>query len=247
MLRWFRWRPWHTATVTDIGIITAAEQVEAGQLPGGRTPPREPNTVRGLPPDRHGRPVPWFVHVDERGVPDFRVIRYGGIKEAVQRGLCWVCGTHRGREAAFVIGPMCAINRISAEPPSHRECAKYSADACPFLSTPSMKRRERGLPEDYSNLAGVMLKRNPGVACVWFSRKPTVERVPGGVLFNVGEPSRVLWRCQGRAATRAEVLASIDSGYPLLQAECRKDRDPARSLALLDEQREAAMRYLPAA
>lgn len=228
-------------------IISAADQVAAGQLPGGRTPPREPTAIRGLKHDRHGRPIPWFVHVDKHGKPDFRVIRSRGIQEAVNRGLCWVCGTLRGREAAFVIGPMCTINRISAEPPSHRECAKYSADACPFLSTPSMTRRERGLPEDYADPAGTACWRNPGVVAVWFSRRPTVEPAPGGVLFGIGEPSRVLWRCQGREATRAEVLASINSGYPLLQGECQKDRDPARSLALLDEQRQVAMRYLPAA
>lgn len=226
---------------------TTAEQVDAGQLPGGRKPPREPTAIRGLPRDRHGRPVPWFVHVDEHGAPDFRVIRRGGIGEAMRRGLCWVCGTLRGREAAFVIGPMCAVNRISAEPPSHRECAKYSADACPFLSVPAMKRRERGLPEDRVDPPGVAIMRNPGVACVWFSRGVTVERVPRGVLFNIGEPSRVLWRAQGRAATRAEVLASIDSGYPLLQDACQRDRDPEQSLAMLDGQREVAMRYLPAA
>lgn len=232
--------------MTDTHLITAAEQVEAGHLPGGRTPPREPNAIRGLPHDKHGRPIPWFVHIDEHGSPDFRVIRYGGIKEAVQRGLCWVCGTLRGREAAFVIGPMCAINRISAEPPSHRECAKYSADACPFLSTPHMRRRERGLPEDRVNPAGVAIMRNPGVACVWFSRRPTMERAPGGVLFNIGEPSRVLWRAHGREATRAEVLASIESGFPLLAETCQRDRDPEASRVELERQREIAMRYLPA-
>lgn len=233
--------------MTETELITAAEQIDAGQLPGGRRPPREPNAIHGLPHDKHGRPIPWFVAVDERGRPDFRVIRRRGIGEALSRGLCWLCGTLIGREAAFVIGPMCAVNRVSAEPPSHRECAKYAADACPFLSVPNMRRRETGLPEDRIDPAGIAIMRNPGVACLWFSRGWTVEQVPGGVLFNVGEPSRVMWRTQGRDATRAEVLASIDSGFPLLQEACQRDRDPDRSLAILDEQRAAAMRYLPAA
>lgn len=235
----------HTAFVTETTVITAAEQVDAGQLPGGRTPPREPSAIRGLPHDRHGRPIPWFVHVDENGRPDFRVARYRGLAEAVKRGLCWVCGTLLGREAAFVVGPMCIVNRISAEPPSHRECAKYAADACPFLSTPNMRRRVNGLPHEKQDPAGIAIMRNPGVACVWFSRKWAVKNAPGGVLFTIGEPSRVTWRTGGRAATRAEVLASIDSGYPLLQDACQHDDDPARSLGLLARQREVAERYLP--
>lgn len=236
----------HTAAVTEATVISAAEQVEAGQLPGGRTPPREPTAIRGLPHDRHGRPIPWFVHVDERGRPDFRVIRANGIAEAVRRGLCWVCGTLLGREAAFVVGPMCTVNRTSAEPPSHRECAKYTADACPFLSTPHMRRRTTGLPADRVDPAGIAIPRNPGVACVWFSRRWRIERAPGGVLFNIGEPNRVMWRTGGRDATRAEVLASIESGLPLLQEACQDDRDPDYSLRQLDAQLEVAKRYLPA-
>lgn len=229
--------------MTETSIITAAEQVEAGQLPGARTPPREPTYIRGLPHDRHGRPIPWFVHVDELGRPDFRAIRANGINLALRRKVCWLCGTLLGREAAFVIGPMCTVNRISAEPPSHRECARYAVDACPFLSTPHMRRRTNGLPE-HKQAAGVAIQRNPGVACLWFSRGWRTKSAPGGKLFDIGDPSRVTWRTQGRAATRAEALASLESGLPLLREGCAGI--PA-ALAQLDEQLEVAMSYLPAA
>jgi hypothetical protein len=206
---------------------------------------RVPTTIAGLPRDKHHRYVPWFVST-ETGEPDFRVIRRGGIPEAVNRQLCWVCGTHRGREAAFVIGPMCAINRISAEPPSHRECARYSADVCPFLTTPSMTRRERGLPGDRVDPAGKAIWRNPGVALVWYSRSWKIVYDPnGGALFDVGEPSRVYWRCQGREATRAEVLASIDSGFPILLKQAEEDGGGA--LDKLQRQHTAAMKLLPGA
>jgi hypothetical protein len=204
-----------------------------------------PTAIAGLAKDKHHRYVPWFVDTST-GVPDFRVIRRNGIPDAVNRHLCWVCGTYRGREAAFVIGPMCAINRISAEPPSHRECARYSADVCPFLTTPSMTRRERGLPEDRIDPAGKAIWRNPGVALVWYSRKWTVVRDPnGGVLFDVGEPSRVYWRCRGRQATRAEVLESVDSGFPILLKQAEEDGGSA--VAKLQRQHAAALELLPSA
>lgn len=212
----------------------------------GRTAPREPDPIRTLPHDKHGRPIPWFVHRDPDGTYDFRVIRAGGIVDAVRGNLCWVCGTRRGRETAFVIGPMCAINRVSSEPPAHRECARYSADACPFLSVPHMRRRDTGLPVNRIEPAGVAVMRNPGVACVWFTNSHRMIPAPGGVLFEVGAPTRVTWRAHGRDATRAEILASIDSGYPLLVDAARADRNPDSALAELEHQRAAALRLLPA-
>lgn len=213
----------------------------------GRVPPRKPSAIKALRHDKVGRPIPWFVWINEAGDPDHRVVRPNGIPEAIDRKICWTCGTPLCRDIAFVIGPMCAVNRISAEPPSHRECARYSADACPFLSTPHMRRRERGLPEDRVDPAGVAILRNPGVACLWFTTRYKIIRAPGGQLFELGDPSRVAWRARGRPATREEIMASIDSGYPLLEDAARNDPDPDGALADLARQREVALRYVPAA
>jgi hypothetical protein len=117
---------------------------------------------------------------------------------------------------AFVIGPMCSINRVSSEPPSHRDCAIYSAEHCPFLTIPKMHRRENALPEGNMDPAGVMIRRNPGVTMVWITRSYRVEVDGPGVLFRIGDPVEVLWYAEGRTATRAEVEASVESGLPTL-------------------------------
>lgn len=200
-----------------------------------------PARVAALPTYR-GYEVPWFV-VWYDGVPDFRVADSGKLADAIRFGLCWVCGQRTGRTVAFVIGPMCAVNRISAEPPAHRDCAVYSARRCPFLSRPTMQRRDRGLPE-HVDPAGVMVERNPGVALVWTTRSHKPFRAPGGVLFNLGEPVETLWFAHGRPASRDEVLASIESGFPLLRAAA--DVDGAEAVAMLDAQLEVALRLVPA-
>ena len=203
-----------------------------------------PPPIARLPRDKHGRPIPWFVHVDDDGVPDFRVIRVGGIRDAVMFGWCWVCGQPRGRHAAFVIGPMCAVNRVSAEPPAHLDCAIYSAQACPFLSTPRMVRRESRLPEGTAHPAGLMIRRNPGVALVWSSKTwSTVAVHGGGELFNVGDPTATRWFAEGRIATRDEVLASIDSGLPLLREQAAEDGP--RAIALLERMEATARELVP--
>jgi hypothetical protein len=213
-----------------------------------------PRRMRDLPLDKHGRPVPWFVAwldddgheaTPDTGTPDFRIIRPGAITEAVREDRCWVCGQRRGsRFAAFVIGPMCAVNRTTAEPPCHRDCAAYSAQVCPFLTTPGMRRRTTGL-EDAEPPAGIMIPRNPGVTLVWVTRRFRIEADGmGGALFKLGDPAETIWLREGRPATGAEVLASIDSGLPALR-ELAEAEGPRAEQALRDAY-QAALPLLPA-
>jgi hypothetical protein len=194
--------------------------------------PELPRNMRHLPVDHRGYPVPFFVqwfHADGKAAattpspengdyPDFRVTDARKMAMAHKFKLCWVCGGQLGVHLAFVIGPMCAVNRTSGEPPAHRECAIFSATACPFLSKPAVYRRENDLPDDptmYKHPGG--LDRNPGVAMVWMTRSYRVHKDEDGVLFRIGEPDEVLFFCEGRPATRAEVMHSIDTGLPALR------------------------------
>lgn len=207
-----------------------------------------PERIKALPVLR-GFPVPWFVaKVD--GEYDFRVMDPAKLRDAVKYGLCWVCGERLGRHKAFVIGPMCGINHTSAEPPSHVDCARFSARHCPFLSRPKMKRREDELTRDAATrVAGRMLSRNPGACGVWHVvQYETFGDGRGGRLFDVGEPMAVEWYAEGRAATRAEVEASIASGIHLLEEQCDTEPTPrqvAAARAELVTRRKALERWLP--
>lgn len=182
-----------------------------------------------------GYPVPWFVTwVD--GEPEFRIMDGDKFVRAVRERRCWVCGQPLGSFLAFLVGPMCAVNRISAEPPSHRECAEFSAKACPFLSRPHARRREGGIPEKAA-AAGHMIRRNPGVALVWITKKYTRIKTTAGpakvgnTLFQMGEPREVVCFAEGRLATPDEIRASVDSGYPiLLEAAQSEGPDSIRAL-----------------
>lgn len=175
-----------------------------------------PKRIARLPIDPvWNLPVPWFVQWID-GKPAFPVMDGKKWTQAVQRKLCWICGQPIGEMMAFVIGPMCGINRTSAEPPCDVMCALYAAQNCPFLITPKMKRM------DVSNLEtidapGTAIKRNPGCCAVWITQRYEVFESGNGPLIDIGEPRLVHWFAQGRQATRAEVLESIESGLPSLQ------------------------------
>lgn len=223
-----------------LGSPAAREHVERAAAAETRIPYR----MASLPRDKHHRIVPWFVAWID-GEPDFRVIREDGIRHALREKICWLCGKPMGRFTAFVIGPMCAVNRVSAEPGSHLDCALYAAQVCPFLANPRMQRRE--IP-DWTPPGGVAIKRNPGVALVWVSRDwYTFPDGMGSSLFNVGPPESVHWFAEGRPATGAEVHAAINSGLPLLREACEKDSDPEAAFRELQRQCAVALELIPAA
>jgi len=178
--------------------------------------PELPQRMRSLPVDARGYPVPWFVAwVD--GQPDFRIADSQKIDLALRRGCCFVCGEPVGKYKTFVIGPMCAVNRTTSEPPCHKDCAVFSATACPFLRLPRAQRRDANIPQGIQDPAGFMIPRNPGVTLLWTTLSYKRMRVDNGLLFRLGDPVEMQWYSQTRAATRAEILESIDSGMPILR------------------------------
>lgn len=222
--------------------------------------PPVPERMRSLPRDR-GFPVPFFVawldsegrcverpksteEAEERDLaPDFRIAQAEAPEKCWERSLCWICGETLGSYRAFVAGPMCAVNRVSSEPPSHRECAEFAATACPFLVRPQARRRENSLPSEVREAPGEPIKRNPEVCLVWITKRPGRREVEGGFLYTLGTPEEVLWYREGRKATRAEVMRSVTSGLPFLE-EAAKDDGP-QAVRQLHRQLASAKTLLP--
>lgn len=209
-----------------------------------------PGKMRALPMDDRGFPVPWFV-LWRGGAPLFPVLDARKRSKAWGERLCWVCGQKLGRVQAFVIGPMCAVNRVSAEPPCHPECARFSARRCPFLANPRMGRvgdTYRGADlADKTAVAGDMITRNPGVTLVWLTLRPGVfSDGRGSYLFDIGNPHGVEWYAHGREATRAEVMESINTGLPILLEAVKADPDPEAAQWEFDQRVVAAMQLVPA-
>jgi hypothetical protein len=202
-----------------------------------------PRRMQTLPIDERGYVVPWFVDwVD--GKPEFRAMDRRKLLRAVKEKLCWVCGGRLGRYMTFVAGPMCGINRTSSEPPSHLECAEWSARNCPFLSNPeSIRRVDEHFGVSMDNSAGFAITRNPGVTMLWTCKDYSIfDDGRGRPLVQMGEPDHVEWYACGKPATREQVVASIDSGLPHLISLAMK-QDGA--LKYLDECRIRFEKWIP--
>jgi hypothetical protein len=176
-----------------------------------------PSRMKILPVDDRGFPVPWFVAWQD-GKPVFQAMDGEKWIKAVRQRLCWVCGGPLGVYKTFVAGPMCGINRTSAEPPNHVECAQWSARNCPFLSNPRQARRDME-GASLIDAPGFALQRNPGVTMLWTTRTYSVfDDGHGRPLITFGEPESVEWFAEGRQATRGEIMHSIETGMPALMA-----------------------------
>lgn len=204
-----------------------------------------PDHMKRLPIDKRGYPVPAFVETMPDGSRDFRFMSRNHFQRCIKEKVCWVCGQNLGAYIAFAIGPMCAINRTTSEPACHRDCAEWSAQNCPFLSRPHMVRREDELTdESRKNVSGVMIDRNPGVSLIWITKSYRIFKdETGKPLIQVGDPEEVLWYAEGRPATRDEVLASIESGLPILLKMAELDGPDA--VAELYDRRARIEKLLP--
>lgn len=189
-----------------------------------------PERMRRLPISDKGFPIPKFVPTVD-GKPEFRAMEGTHLVECVKRKLCWLCGQPLGVHMTFVLGPMCAVNRNNAEPPCHYKCAEYAAKACPFLTQPKMRRNEKDLPED-TTVAGIAIRRNPGVALLWTTKSYKISRDDNGFLFAPGEPEHIEAYSEGRNATMEEVLHSVETGMPILLEHAEKDGVEAVGLCL---------------
>jgi hypothetical protein len=184
-----------------------------------------PARIARLPLDERGFPVPKFV-TWINGKADFRLADTQWTRRAMRERRCFLCGEPLGRFMAFVIGPMCAVNRTTSEPPCHKDCAEFAVQSCPFICFPNRDRNPHDLPETKVKPAGYMITRNPGVALVWITKQYEVMasaiEQKHGALLHIGEAVSKSWWCRGRPATRDEVLASIESGIPELQRIARE-------------------------
>lgn len=191
-----------------------------------------PERIRFLPVDKRGYPIPWFVDY-LNGEPEFRAMDPAKWKRAIKERLCWVCGGKLGSYLAFTIGPMCVINRTTAEPPSHLECARWSCMNCPFIARPHMRRREDEIINNSAPVAGgIMIARNPGAMAIWITRSYRVwSPAKGEALIALGDPHSIEWYAEGRAATREEVAESVRTGLPFLEEVARKQRGGMEALA----------------
>jgi hypothetical protein len=138
---------------------------------------------------------------------------------------------------------MCAVNRVSSEPPNHRECATFAVQTCPFLTFPNRRRDDRDMPAEHTKPGGIMLEHNPGASLLWVTDGYRIKR-RGGILFAIGDPHEVEWWAHGRFATRAEVDAAFNKGLPHLRALAAQDGPEA--CAELDAMLAKATQLLPA-
>jgi hypothetical protein len=170
-----------------------------------------PPRMRKLPLHALGFPIPHFA-ASVGGAPDVRVVDELTLAACHERKLCWLCGERLGDYKAFIVSPMSAVNRISNEPPSHIDCAKFVARFCPFLMLPKTIRRSTSTPAGADAPRSVIGIGGRGVSLVWVTRKYKVVRVGDTTLFDLGDPWQTFWYARGQCATRDQVEEAFAAG-----------------------------------
>ena len=106
-----------------------------------------------------------------------------------------------------------------------------------------MRRNAKDLPRA-APTPGVAIDRNPGCIALYETTGYRRFNTTTGALIRLDPPDRIDWWAEGRTATRAEVMDSIESGYPLLMGIARHEGDAA--VKELVRQKEIGMKWVPA-
>lgn len=187
-----------------------------------------PRRIATLPLDDRGYPVPYFAKYNDDGQPDFRIADPVKLHSCIKLQLCWICGQKLGAHKAFIVGPTSVINRITNEPPCHRDCAEFAVQSCPFLRLPTAKRREANLPALKVKPTGVWIERNPGVPVIWITKHYWIVPHDHGLLFQIDKPGEVLWFHQGQPAARQTALSAFQDAVELMRELALEDGESAR-------------------
>jgi hypothetical protein len=205
-----------------------------------------PARMRNRPIDHRGFPVPWFVSNKlPDGRWDFVHVDPKRLETAYRRGLCTLSGEPLGKFVSFVVGPMCIINRVAAEPPCIPELGKWAATVCPFLSQPLAKRPAhdpQAEKQAEKNVPGLMVPDNPGGCVVWTVRKSDFERGRDR-LYRFGDPVEVTFWTKGRMATPTEALGLFEARAAKL-AEFASAEGP-HAMREFGRMKATAAKYLP--
>jgi len=201
-----------------------------------------PARMQKLEVDKRGYPVPWFVQwvKDE---PKFNIVSPQKFRQAIRFGNCWICGERLGARKTFVLGPLNILNRITSEPASHYDCARFAAQSCPFLLLPKAQARE--VPEGAS-LPPNLIQRNPGVCALWTTKTfKVVAASEGKKLIRVSDPVAVDWYAEGKLATRTQVKESLDDGLRFVYWPISEGPNRIEAIIQFEEAYAKALNFLP--
>jgi hypothetical protein len=208
-----------------------------------------PPRIRSLP-TQNGYPVPWFVP-KVNGVYDFRLVDGVKLIPTIKKELCYICGQKMGAHRAFIMGPMSVINRVVPEPPSHRDCAQWSLQVCPYLAYKQESGRDGKPIGSNPSPSGFGINSHPKTYCLWITKSYQIQKIQpdparniqGGLLFHVGDSTETVWYRESRLATRAEVLADLKTAYEYLRLMVPASND--QEINRIAKRYEAAKTLLP--
>lgn len=207
--------------------------------------PALPAYMRDLPLDERGYPVPFFVSTTD-GKPNFQLADGAKWVRCVRENRCWICGKALGAFKVFAVGPMAATNRISAEPPSHLDCAEYAIAACPFLLHPKAQRRTIDSSVATVPPPGQHAEHNPGVMALWTTKQYKTVSPHAPSIIHLGDPTTVRWFSEGRTASRERVMAAVDDANVRLAAQCQSKAELAHLANAADRLRKLLPREVAA-
>lgn len=155
----------------------------------------KPPNIAALPVDARGYPVPFFaMWID--GKPDFRVVNPQAVFECATAHKCFVCGQKMKGMFTFVGGPKSMEHHHFTDGPTHKDCAEYALQTCPFLAIPTFAYNRAPILNAVVNEI-VTTERQEKIG-QGLTAEFTMVSQRGHVLFQAGRWLQLKWWQEGK-------------------------------------------------
>jgi hypothetical protein len=151
----------------------------------------------------NGLPVPWTTMLID-GEPDFRSIDILRVLDCAKKRMCGICGKEipKGDWIAFIGGPLCVKHRQFVDPPMHKDCAYFSAKACPFLAG-TKREYATGESKTEKSKPDLILKieqKRPDTMFIYLCKTFEYIATEQGIMFMPAErPRKLDWKTMPRS------------------------------------------------
>lgn len=142
--------------------------------------------------------------------------------KALRFGLCWVCGQATGQWKAFAMTAAAVSAGVSAVAAQHRDCAVYTVQSCPHMTTPGHVRASGGV--------------STGVALVVTTRRARTVHTGQGPCILLGVPHSTSWFAGGHQVQPDEVKPYLVAHRERLRQAIAAAGDPAGTGTLVSQE-----------
>ena len=190
---------------------------------------QQPKRVQKLP-EHQGLKIPYSVAIDEGGKPNYNLTDAEKYITCIRENKCFICGQTLGKHKAFMLPPLAVLRLQHNIPPSHRDCAIWSAETLPStLNNKPMllSANDQKQPEQKTGLIMIAVTTKAIYTATNNSPEWSFTNKESEILINEAH-----WYLDGKQVNYDEVQSHLNKALGVITAEINQSDSEVKKEAI---------------